>query len=177
MNAIPALVLARLGADDAAVYGIVWTIVIALYLVPSGMGQSMIAHTAGDPGRVDAARWAMVRRSLRLVVPAAGVLAVGAYPVLRLFGEHYAQRGAWTLALAALSAIPQVVTAATVAAARVQQRRWVLVAVPGSIAVAVLAGAWLLTPALGIAGAALSWLVVQSVAAAVLLARTRRPAS
>ncbi len=175
MNAIPALVLARLGADDAAVYGIVWTIVIALYLVPSGMGQSMIAHTAGDPDRVDAARRAMVRRSLRLVVPAAGVLAAGAYPVLRLFGEHYAQRGAWTLALAALSAIPQVVTAATVAAARVQQRRWVLVAVPGSIAVAVLAGAWLLTPVLGIAGAALSWLVVQSVAAAVLLGRTHRP--
>ena len=42
MNGIPALVLARLGAEDAAVYGIVWTIAISLYLIPSGMGQSMI---------------------------------------------------------------------------------------------------------------------------------------
>jgi len=174
MNGLPALVLARLGAEDAAVYGIVWTIALSLYLIPSGMGQSMIAHTAGDPGRAEAARRAMVRRSLLLVVPAAAVLAVGAYPVLWLFGEHYAQGGAWALALAALSAIPQVVTASTVAQARVQQRMRVLVVVPGSLAVGVLAGGWLLMPHLGITGVALSWLVVQLVGAAVLLARGRR---
>lgn len=174
MHGLPALVLARLGADDAAVYGIVWTIAISLYLIPSGMGQSMIAHTAGDPASADAARRAMVRRSLMLVVPAAAVLSVGAYPVLWLFGEHYARNGAWALALAALSAIPQVVTASTVAQARVQQRMRVLVAVPGTLGVAVLVGAWLLMPVLGITGVALSWLVVQVVGAAVLLARARR---
>ena len=99
--------------------------------------------------------------------------ALGAYPVLWLFGEHYAQRGAWALALAALSAVPQVVTAATVAQARVQQRMAVLVAVPGTIAIAVLACAWLLMPPLGITGVALSWLGVQTIAAAVLLWRPR----
>jgi O-antigen/teichoic acid export membrane protein len=171
---LPALVLARLGADEAAVYGIVWTITMSLYLIPSGMGQSMIAHTARDPGAAAAARRAMVRRSSMLVVPAAVVLAVGAYPVLWLFGEHYAQRGAWPLALAALSAIPQVVTASTVAQARVQQRMRVLVAVPGTIAVAVVAAAWLMMPLLGITGVALSWLVVQTAAALVLLVREHR---
>src|SRR5919107_810054 len=160
MNGLPALVLARLGAEDAAVYGIVWTITISLYLIPSGMGQSMIAHTAGDPAQAAAARRAMVRRSLALVVPAAVVLSVGAYPVLWLFGEHYAQQGAWALALAALSAIPQVITASTVAQARVQQRMRVLVLVPGSLAVAGLGSAWLLMPGLGITGVALAWLVV-----------------
>jgi O-antigen/teichoic acid export membrane protein len=176
MNGLPALVLARLGAEDAAVYGIVWTIALSLYLIPSGMAQSMIAHTAADPGRADAARRAMVRRSLMLVVPAAVVLSAGAYPVLWLFGEHYAQRGALALALAALSAVPQVVTAAAVAQARVQQRMRVLVALPGSLAVAVLVCAWVLMPAWGITGVALSWLVVQLVGAAVLLTRTRRAA-
>ena len=174
MYGVPALVLARLGAEDAAVYGVVWTMAIALYLVPSGMGQSMIAHTAGDPGRAEDARRAMVRRSLQLVVPAAAVLAVGAYPVLWLFGPAYAERGSWALALAALSAVPQVVTASVVARARVLQRVRVLVAVPGTLAVGVLAGAWLLMPVLGITGAALAWLVVQLVGAAVLLTRTRR---
>lgn len=173
MNGLPALVLARLGAEDAAVYGIVWTIALSLYLIPSGMAQSMIAHTAADPSRADAARRAMVRRSLMLVVPAAAVLSVGAYPVLWLFGEHYAQQGAWALALAALSAVPQVITAATVAQARVQQRMRVLVVLPGSLAVAVLGCAWLLMPVLGITGVALSWLVVQLVGAAVLLVRAR----
>jgi O-antigen/teichoic acid export membrane protein len=174
MNGLPALVLARLGAADAAVYGIVWTITISLYLIPSGMGQSMIAHTAGDPARAAAARRAMVRRSLALVVPAAVVLSVGAYPVLWLFGEHYAQQGAWALALAALSAIPQVVTASTIAQARVQQRMRVLVLVPGSLAVAVLVASWLLMPVLGITGVALAWLVVQTVGAVVLLVREHR---
>jgi len=148
MNGLPALVLARLGAEEAAVYGIVWTITISLYLIPSGMSQSMIAHTAGDPARAEAARRAMVRRSLTMVLPAAAVLSLGAYPVLWLFGEHYAEQGAWALALAALSAIPQVVTASTVAQARVQQRMRVLVAVPGTLAVAVLVCAWLLMPVL-----------------------------
>jgi hypothetical protein len=53
----------------------------------------------------------------------------------------------------------------------------VLVVVPGTLAVAVLAGAWLLMPVLGITGVALAWLVVQLVGAAVLLLRARRPAS
>jgi O-antigen/teichoic acid export membrane protein len=174
MNGLPALVLARLGAADAAVYGIVWTITISLYLIPSGMAQSMIAHTAGDPARAAAARRAMVRRSSALVVPAAVLLSAGAYPVLWLFGEHYAQQGSWALALAALSAIPQVVTASTIAQARVQQRMRVLVLVPGSLAVAVLVASWVLMPVLGITGVALAWLVVQTVGAVVLLARERR---
>lgn len=168
---LPALVLARLGAAEAAVYGIVWTITMALYLVPSGMGQSMIAHTAGEPARADVARRTMVRRSLVLVVPVAVVLAVAAYPVLWLFGEHYAERGTWALVLAALSAIPQVITASTVAQARVQQRMRVLVVLPGATAVAVVICAWLLMPLLGITGVALSWLLVQLAAATVVTLR------
>src|SRR3712207_8839460 len=58
--------------------------------------------------------------------------------LFRSFGASYAERGSWALALAALSAIPQVVTASTVAHARVLQRMRVLVAVPGTLAVAVL---------------------------------------
>jgi O-antigen/teichoic acid export membrane protein len=171
VNGLPALVLARLGAAEAAVYGIVWTITTALYLVPSGIGQSMVAHTADDPVRADAARRTMVRRSLVLVAPAAAVLAAGAYPALWLFGEHYAERGSWALALAALSAIPQVITASVVAQARVQQRMRVLVVVPGATAVAVLTCAWLLMPPLGIAGVALSWLLVQAITATFLILR------
>ena len=106
------------------------------------------------------------------MVPAAAVLSVGAYPVLWLFGEHYAAaRASWALALAALSAIPQVITASTVAQARVQQRMRVLVLVPGSPAVAVLTCAWLLMPPLGITGVALSWLVVQAITATFLILR------
>jgi O-antigen/teichoic acid export membrane protein len=67
-----------------------------------------------------------------------------------------------------------VITASTVAQARVQQRMRVLVLVPGTLAVAVLVSAWLLMPVLGITGVALAWLVVQTVGAGVLLTRERR---
>jgi hypothetical protein len=46
---LPVVVLARLGAEAAATFGIAWTIAYALHLVPHGMGQSMVAHLAADP--------------------------------------------------------------------------------------------------------------------------------
>ena len=72
---MPVLVLDRLGADAAAAYSMVWQFGLGLYMVPSGMGQSMIAHNAADPGKVDEARRETVRRGLLLVTPVAVVLA------------------------------------------------------------------------------------------------------
>src|SRR3712207_8564886 len=86
--------------------------------------------------------------------------------LFRSFGASYAERGSWALALAALSAIPQVVTASTVAHARVLQRMRVLVAVPGTLAVAVLAGGGVLMPGLGVTGGALAGVGVPPVGGA-----------
>ncbi|OLT15799.1 hypothetical protein BJF78_15480 [Pseudonocardia sp. CNS-139] len=174
MFGLPVVVLGRLDAVAAATYGVVWTIAQSLYLVTSGMGQSMVAHGAAEPGRAEEARRALVRRSLRLVVPAAVVVAAGAPLVLWVFGEHYAETGAAALALAALSAIPNVVTASTVSTARVRQRMGVLFAVPASVTVLVVTGSWLLMPALGITAVGLSWLLAQLVVAGAILL-TRAP--
>ena len=135
MMGLPVLVLDRLGAEAAAAYSMVWQFGLALYMVPSGMGQSMIAHNAADPGKVDAARRETVRRGLMLVTPVALVLALGAPLVLALFGPRYAATGAGALALIALSAIPNVITAAATSTARVRQRRGVQFGVPTSLSV------------------------------------------
>src|ERR671914_142794 len=127
---------------------------MAMYLVPSGMGQSMIAHNAADPAKVEKARRETVRRGLMLVAPVALVLAVGAPLVLALFGPHYAATGTGALALVALSAVPNVITAAATSTARVRQRRGVQFGVPTSLSVL----------AIGLA-----WLVAQCVVAAVVL--------
>jgi O-antigen/teichoic acid export membrane protein len=60
---LPVLVLNRLGAEAAAAYNMVWQFGVALYMVPSGMGQSMIAHSAADPASVDKAHRLPARRS------------------------------------------------------------------------------------------------------------------
>src|SRR5256885_4910062 len=101
--------------------------------VPSGHGLSMIAHNAADPEKVDKARRETVRRGLTLVVPVALVLALGAPLVLALFGPHYAATGTGALALVALSAIPNVITAAATSTARVRQRRGVQFGVPTTL--------------------------------------------
>ncbi|MCW2716429.1 phosphotransferase [Pseudonocardia sp.] len=163
---LPLIVLARLGAEQAAVYGIVWTIAQALYLVAAGMAQSMVAHSAVDLDGTDAARRQMVRRALTLVVPAVAVLALGAPWVLALFGPRYAHDGEAVLVLTALSAIPNVITAAEIAAARVRQRVLVQFGVPSAIAVVVIGLAWALLPRLGVTAVGLAWLLGQVVVAA-----------
>src|SRR5918992_2371215 len=142
---------------------------MAMYLVPSGMGQSMIAHSAADPAKVEKARRETVRRGLMLVAPVALVLAVGAPLVLALFGPHYADAGTGALALVALSAVPNVITAAATSTARVRQRRGVQFGVPTSLSVLAIGLSWLLMPQLGILGVGLAWLVAQCVVAAVVL--------
>jgi O-antigen/teichoic acid export membrane protein len=166
---LPILVLARLGPEAAAAYNMVWQFGMALYLVPSGMGQSMIAHNAADPAKVDKARRETVRRGLMLVAPVAVVLAVGGQLVLSLFGAHYSQAGTGALALVALSAVPNVITAAATSTARVRQRRGVQFGVPTSLSVLAIGLSWLLMPQLGILAVGLAWLVAQCLVAAVVL--------
>jgi O-antigen/teichoic acid export membrane protein len=166
---LPVLVLDRLGAEAAAAYSMVWQFGLALYMVPSGMGQSMIAHNAADPGKVDQARRETVRRGLMLVTPVALILALGAPLVLALFGPHYAATGTGALALVALSAIPNVITAAATSTARVRQRRGVQFGVPTSLSVLTIGLAWLLMPHLGVLGVGLAWLLAQCSVAAVVL--------
>jgi O-antigen/teichoic acid export membrane protein len=169
MMGLPVLVLARLGPEAAAAYNMVWQFGLALYMVPSGMGQSMIAHNAADPANVDKARRETVRRGLMLVAPVALVLALGAPLVLALFGPHYAATGAGALALVALSAIPNVITAATTSTARVRQRRGVQFGVPTSLSVLTIGVAWLLMPHLGVLAVGLAWLLAQCLVASVVL--------
>jgi O-antigen/teichoic acid export membrane protein len=169
---LPLVVLARLGPEAAAVYGIAWQIAYALYLVVNGMGQSMVAHIAADPERLEAGRRSMIFKAMALLVPAVLVIAGAAYPLLSLFGSDYADEGSLLLALLALSAIPNVITWSTVWAARVRRDGRVLFGLPAAITTAVIAASWLLMPVMGIVGTGVAWLGAQSVAAAgVLLVR------
>ncbi len=166
---LPLLILARIGAAHAATYQIVWTMAMSLYLVVTGMTQSMVAHGAGEPESAEQARRATSRRALMLTVPAVAVLTFGAHLILSIFGSYYAATGTWALVLCALSALPNIVTASALATARVQRQMSVLFAVPAAISVIVITLSWTLAPAWGLAGVGAAWLVGQSVVAAWLL--------
>jgi O-antigen/teichoic acid export membrane protein len=111
----------------------------------------------------------MVVKALTLLLPAVVVVAAGSYLLLSVFGSEYAASGSLLLTLLALSAIPNVVTQATVWAARVQRRGAVLFGVPAALAATVFLGTWLLMPSLGVTGAGVAWLGGQTLAAAAIL--------
>lgn len=169
LTGMTVLVSTRIGGEAAGVWNIVWQFGMSLFLVASGMGQSMIAHNATDPGRVEAARRAMITRSLTLVVPASVVLIVGSPWILSVFGSEYRETGVGTLILVALAAIPNVVTSATMSAARVRRRTGIQFAVPASIASIVILVSWLLMPVLGILAVGIGWLLGQLVVVTVIL--------
>jgi O-antigen/teichoic acid export membrane protein len=171
---LPLVVINLAGSDGAAVYGVVWQIAFAFYLVAIGMGKSMVAHNAAaDRAAADRARRGMERKALTLIVPGALVTAAASYPILWVFGHTYAQTGTLLLILLALSAIPNVVTNSTVWEARVSRRRAVLVGLPAGLCALVMIGTFVLVPMMGIAGAGWAWLGAQCVVAAAVLLHRR----
>jgi O-antigen/teichoic acid export membrane protein len=164
---LPIAVLHVTGPDGAAVYGVAWTIAFALYMAASGTGQSFVAHAARTPDDVDAALRAVVRRALVVVGVPVVVVVAGSSLLLRQFGTLYEQAGGSVLVVAALSALPNVFTNAAVNLARARRRWGPLVAIPGSISVITIALGLFLMPVLGVVGAAIGWLVAQTVVAAV----------
>lgn len=167
---LPVLVLGGVGPDATAVFTMVWSVAYALYLVPAGMGQSLVAHGSVDGTQLlDSARGA-IRRSLALVGPAVAVLVLAAPLLLQVLGPGYVS-GSWALRFAALSALPNVITACAVSTARVHRRMATVVAILAGISVLVLGSTFWLMPSLGITGVGLALLLAQTVVAgAVLLA-------
>ncbi|HEV7909440.1 MAG TPA: phosphotransferase [Pseudonocardiaceae bacterium] len=169
---LPVLVLDVVGAEATAAFSTAWTVAYSLYLVPLGMGQSLVVHASRDIAGLERARRIMVEYSLLLLVPAVVVIFVTAPYLLRIFGESYSQHGTWVLRLAALSALPNIVTSTTVSAARVRRRMTVVVAVLASLSILVLTLCVVLTPRVGVNGVGIALLAGQMiVASAILLLR------
>jgi O-antigen/teichoic acid export membrane protein len=177
---IPLIVIALAGPDGAAVYGVAWQVTYALYLVATGMGKSMVAHSAaGDSTAIQRARRGMDRKAMTLVLPGSIVVAIGSYFILLVFGSTYAETGAVVLALLALSAIPNVVTNSALWEARVRRQRAVQFGLPAAISAVVIVATVVLVPTVGIVGVGWAWLTAQSIAAVVILLhrwKARRPA-
>lgn len=172
---LPLIVIALAGPEGAAVYGVAWQVTYALYLVATGMGKSMVAHSAaGDDAAIARARRGMDRKAMTLVLPGATLVAIGSYYILWVFGSDYAESGAVVLAVLALSAIPNVVTNSALWEARVRRQRAVQFGLPAAISAVVIVATLLLVPAVGIVGVGWAWLGAQSVAAAAVLGWRRR---
>jgi O-antigen/teichoic acid export membrane protein/aminoglycoside phosphotransferase len=166
---LPVLVLSEVGGSATAAFATAWTIAYSLYLVPAGMGQSLVVFVSADIDSLEDACRDVVHRGLALLVPVVTVLVVAAPSIMRMLGPGYADIGSETLRLAALSALPNVITSTAVSAARAHKRVGIVVAILGSISTIVTALSLLLIPALGITGVGLALLSGQTFVAAVIM--------
>ncbi len=108
------------------------------------------------------------------MAPAVAVLLIGAPLLLSLLGDEY-EHGAWLLRLLALSAVPYVVVAMAVTRARVERRMRTVLATYVTLCAVVLVTGVPLLAAIGVEGLGIAWLLGQTVVAAGLLVRERRP--
>jgi hypothetical protein len=96
------------------------------------------------------------------------VLLFGGRFVLGLFGPGYAQHSFVLLVLLVLSAVPDAITNVYVSVLRVQQRFRAAAALNIGMSVGAVMLAWWLLPLVGIAGAGLAWLMMQTAGSAAV---------
>lgn len=169
MTLMPVIVVGIAGAKENAYFSVAWMISGPLLAISTSTGAAFVVAAAGDAARVAEYARGVLRQTAAMVVPAAIVMAVAAPFVLRLFGPAYADHAATTLALLALSAIPNIITTLYVRIYRVEKRMRAVVATLAVQCGAVLALAPLLLSATGIVGVGLAWLISQTVVALALL--------
>ncbi len=173
---MPLIVLASSGAADSGYVFITWTIAYTLYLVSRNIGMSLTTEGATDPANLASYTRSALAASARIVVPLALLIAAGAPLYLHVFTPAMAKHASGLMSLFALSAIPAIVPTTVIAVARVQRRLGRLIAVSVGSTLPTLPLIPVFTHFFGIAGAGLAWLLVQTVAAVVLLASALRHA-
>jgi O-antigen/teichoic acid export membrane protein len=169
MTLMPVIVVGIAGPAENAYFSVAWMVSGPLLAISTSTGAALVVAAAGDPARLGRYARGVLRQTAAMVVPAAAAIAVGAPYVLRLFGRGYADHASGTLALLALSAIPNIVPTLYVRIYRVQQRMRAVVALLAVQCGLVLTLAPILLSAMGIAGVGLAWLVSQTLVALGLL--------
>ena len=169
MTLMPIIVVGIAGPADNAYFSVAWMLSGPLLAISASTGAAFVVAAAGDPDRLGGYVRDVLRQTASMVIPAAVLIALASPFLLRLFGSDYADHAAGTLALLALSAIPNILTTIYVRIYRVQQRMRAVVLLLAVQCGLVLALGPLLLTAIGIAGVGLAWLVSQTVVALALL--------
>jgi O-antigen/teichoic acid export membrane protein len=175
---LPLIVLAIAGTTDTAFFYVSWSLVGVLLLVPTAISNVSLSEGTRHGPRGVARRGRLF--ALTLTLPAAIVLALAAYPILRLYGPEYADQGATTLRILAVSLVPWTFMAATYSMLRGLNRHRALTIATAVFLVSSLSLPIVMGLAYGLTGVAAGWTLgvtisaISAEAAARLDGRTGR---
>jgi hypothetical protein len=174
IGVLPLLVLNISGAAANAEFFVAWAIAYSLYLISTGMCQSLLAEASVEPASIGAHARRARRDVLALVALGAAVVVVLGPALLGLLGGRYSAESSTTLRLLALSAVPFVFVCVEVYSARAAGRMRLVVGAYASLCGLVLAIGVPLLNGIGIEGLGVAWLAAQSLVAAGLGLRGRQ---
>ena len=170
---LPVVVYARLSATDNAYFYITWMLGSVFFIISPAVSAGLFVEGAANPSAIPS----LVRKCVLIVM---GLLAlpmiaylVGGQFILGLFGEDYVSHGYALLLLLTASALPDAITNVAVAVLRVTGRMGAALGLNASMAIACVAGAWLLVPITGIVGAGICWIASQALGAVWVAIRWR----
>ncbi|MBL7492341.1 MULTISPECIES: lipopolysaccharide biosynthesis protein [unclassified Frankia] len=171
---LPVFIVAGLGTEKGAEFGIAWMLIQALDQFPMILGFSMTVEGA-QPG----ADVRPIHRTLRkrTVVGMGGLVVVGilAAPIITtIFGGAYRHGSTTILQLLLIGSVGRAVNSLALCAALARRRLAPLIGIHGAIAVMVPIGALVLGRWWGLVGVGIAWSVAQSVVALGVLVAERR---
>jgi O-antigen/teichoic acid export membrane protein len=171
---MPILVVARVSPAANAYFYATWMLGSVFFMISPAVSAALFAEAAIDSAGIEAlARRCVVTIAALLAVPAAVSLFAGGL-LLELFGPDYPSHGRLLLVLLTVSAVPDAVTNVAVSVLRATGRVGEAFLLNAGMLLGYLALAWWLLTDLGIVGAGISWVVVQSAGAVWALAHRRR---
>ena len=163
---VPLIVLARLGASDAAYYYVAYQLANLVFAAGYAVCQSFLAEGGHEEEDLKVLTRPRRRILAALTVPACLVVIVGAPALLELFGASYSSHGTGFLILMALAAIPVAALNWLVNILRLLRQLVSVAVCNGAYAVAVCGLAWVLAPR-GLSFLGVAWLAGSLVAVAV----------
>jgi len=173
-NLIPVAVALLVSPGTNAYFYMAWTVGTTVDLLAVNMATSLTVEGAFDVTTLAVNCRAALRRTMLVLVPIVGVMALAAPLVLGLFGSGYAAHGAPVLELLVAAALPKTLTELYLGVLRAQSRTSRIALVQVGRAVLMIGLAVLLTRAMGAVGTGLAVLAAQLVTAAAILPGLRR---
>jgi O-antigen/teichoic acid export membrane protein len=167
---LPVIVLDRLGARPTASFSTAWAVGLALFMVSSSMGQSLVVRGAKDEAQLTHHSRRALTHALGLLVPAVAVVFVVAPSILRIFGTTYALQGTALLRYMALASLPTLYVTLVVSELRVHRRVLRVAAIMVALAALVLTLSYTLIDHMGITAIGIAWLVGEGTVALALVA-------